>query len=98
MMVQIDEDTLVADGWSIGSLYASKLLEPFDDGAIIEVRVMPHDDEADGWSVGLVQGFPDDVNVPDDHVELTCGRFHFIEQLRGLLLAMRGSDALTKGA
>lgn len=89
----ITEDSLVADGWSIGTLFASKLLPPIDDGAIIELRVMPHDNDIDGWSVGLVQGVPDDPTVADDHVELTCGRFRTMSQLRWLIRALCGSIA-----
>lgn len=91
-MTPITEEALERAGWRLDSLSASKLLPPLDDiSAIIDMRFFAH--EVDGktvWYLSLCQGVPDDVNVPDDHVELTCGRFETMEAVERLIVALRG--------
>lgn len=71
----ITADWLEAVGFSFSSLYASRLLPMpagLDDGAIVEMRLLPLNDKEE-WCVMLAQGLPhgDDQTGEDDVVVIT---------------------------
>ena len=67
----VTEEWLGSIGFSTGSMSMSKLIHPHCSGAIIELTATPDAEPGTGWMLALLQGYPDDVNSPDDHVAIT---------------------------
>ncbi len=91
--MRISEQALRAAGWQIDALYASRLLPPINDGAIVELQVMPLPEGGGEWLASLIQGVPDDPRVTDDQVTITSGRFTTMEQLEALIVALSPGSA-----
>ena len=100
---QITPAWLQSIGFSLGTLSATKLIEPECEGSAITevclepVSLPPHPGlpDAGSWHVSLNQGMPDDPHSLDDHVLLTHKTYSHRSELVPLLVelgAMRESE------
>lgn len=85
-----DDDEPVTEVWleSVGfallCLSASLILDNKTGGACVELNLTPEPEPSTNWLASFLQGVPDDLRRPDDHVVLTSKYFNTRGDVRRL--------------
>lgn len=71
----VTEEWLEQIGFRLGTMHATIIVDNKTGGAVIEMSLTPECEPSNEWVAALLQGKPDDLDAPDDHVLLT-GRYY----------------------